>query len=466
VPGRLAWLDLGATERRPSLRETAGFAASGVVLATLLIYGLRELAPVVSTGVVYLVPVLLVAIGYGLVPALATAVASALAFNFFHLPPTGRLSIAAGGDWVALGVFLVTAVIASRLAGDARSRAVEAGRRRREALALADAARVLLRSATADDARNALAGALSGAFDLTAARVELRDVGPGEREEAVALIDGDRRLGTLLVPGTTRPGTLDSLWRLAPSLAALLGAARRREELEAEVLDTEALRRSDLLKTALLRSVSHDLRSPLTAIVAAAGGLRPQGDADAELAAVIREEAQRLTRLVDQLLDLSRLEAGSAQPHQEWVALDEVVATAAAGLPAGTDVRFDVHDDLPLVRADPAQLERAIANLIENAAHHGGGAPVDVSVRRAGHRLRVRVTDHGPGVPEAERERIFEPFWQGDGSKGSGLGLAIARGLVEANDGTLRAEAAAGGGASFVLDLAPRTRSAAGAENA
>lgn len=466
MAARLRRLDLVSPAGRPPLRAGVAVAVGSVAAVTAVIFALREVAPVVSTGVVYMLAVLVVAVGWGTPLATATAFLSALAFNFFHLPPTGRLAIAEDQNWVALLVFLAVAIVAGRLADAARSRALEAVRRRREADALAEAARVLLGSTGADDARSALAGSLSRAFALSAARVELRTVAPREREEAVALVHDGSRLGTLIVPASTAADALASLHRLSPSLAALLAAARRREALEGELVDTEALRRSDVLKTALLRSVSHDLRSPLTAIVTAAAGIRGDGADEVELAALVREEAGRLTGLVDQLLDLSKLEAGSATPSPGWVAPDELVEVALSGLPRDKRVTVELEPDLPLVQVDPAQLERALANLLDNALRHGGGETVELSVRRAAHRLRIRVSDAGPGVPEAARERIFEPFFRADdATAGSGLGLAIARGLVEANGGALRLEHGPRGGASFVVELPlrvapPRTAAA------
>jgi len=216
------------------------------------------------------------------------------------------------------------------------------------------------------------------------------------------------------------------------------------------------------VKTALLRAVSHDLRSPLTAIVTAAGTIGSPtvtDDERDELAAVITSEARRLARLVDQLLDLSRLEAGAAEPRADWVALDEVIASAIESLdrPA-SDFALALDRDLPLVRADAAQLERAIANVLDNAVRHSGGHPVSVRARGVGNRLLVRVVDRGPGVPPAQQERIFEPFYRAGtdgtgGHRGSGLGLAIARGLISVNGGRIWVESLPGQGTTFAMEF-------------
>ena len=188
-----------------------------------------------------------------------------------------------------------------------------------------------------------------------------------------------------------------------PALEAILGAALERDALLREVVETSALRRSDDLKTALLRAVSHDLRSPLTAILTAVGALGSPSVSDDErdeLVGDIGGEAERLSRLVDNLLDLSRLEARAAEPRVEWCSIEEVIVAAVddVALPAGT-FALALDRDLPLIRADAAQLERAFANLLENAARYSGGHPVSVRARAVGARVLVRVVDRGPGVP-------------------------------------------------------------------
>ena len=273
-----------------------------------------------------------------------------------------------------------------------------------------------------------------------------------ERHAAVPLGD----LGTLLVPVAAADVARE---RIAPALTALLGAALEREALTREVVETSALRRSDEIKTAVLRSVSHDLRSPLTAIVAAGEALSsPSLEAQdrVELADTIAHESRRLARLVDQLIDLARLEAGAAEPREDWTSLDEVIRAAVEDTGAPPDrVRLAIAPDLPLIRADAGQLRRAVANLLENALRYGNGHPVSVRARVSGGRILMRVVDQGPGIPLAEHERIFTPFYRAPGAagQGSGLGLAIVRGLVQANGGQVRVESLPGQGTSFVIEL-------------
>ncbi|HKE79907.1 MAG TPA: ATP-binding protein [Solirubrobacteraceae bacterium] len=433
-------------------------AAVSIAACTALVYPLSDVAPVVALGVVYLVPVLLVSSLWGFWLGAATALASALAFNFFHIPPTGRFTISNGENWVALVVFFIVALVASTLAERARLRTREAEQRRQEADLAAEMARLLLRGSSLDDALPAVSRRLAQAFELPSAAIELREVEGDERRIALPL-----GVGTLLVPATLPPEVLSRLeHRIVPALEAILGAAVERDALQREVVETQALRRSDVLKTALLRSVSHDLRSPLTAILTSVGALEsgPLSDAEREeLVDDIDGEAQRLARLIDKLLDMSRLEARTAEPRVEWISIEEVVQAAVdgLGLPADT-FALSIDADLPLIRADAAQLERAFANLLENSARYSGGHPVSVRARAVGPRILVRVVDRGPGVPAAEKARIFEPFYRAagvsaNGHRGSGLGLAIVRGFVEANGGKVWVESLPGQGSTFVVEL-------------
>ncbi|HZO06065.1 MAG TPA: ATP-binding protein [Solirubrobacterales bacterium] len=355
--------------------------ATVVAMATGLVYALADVAPVVSLGVVYLPGVLLISTFWGWRLGLATAVASALAFNFFHIPPTGRFTIAADRDGVALVVFAIVAVASSALAELARARAAEAERRREEA---------------------------------------------------------DRLL------------------------TELRAAEDERDRMEAEAIEAAALRRSDELKTALLRSVSHDLRTPLTSIIAAGAALdSPSATAEErhELSEAVVAEGQRLSRLVENLIDVSRLEAGDTEPRREPVDLAGLIEAARASVGAGPeDVRLALDAELPALEGDAAQLERAFANLLENAVRHGGGRPVLVRSRTSGGRLVVRVVDQGPGIPEPERARLFEPFYRREGGPGGGfgLGLAIAKGFVEANGGEIAVESMPGQGSTFVVSFPER----------
>jgi two-component system sensor histidine kinase KdpD len=437
-------------------------ALAAVAVSTLAIYPLKHLAPVVSLGVVYLLAVLIVSAIWGVWLGFATAIASALAFNFFHLPPVGRLTIRDSRNWVALIAFLVAAALASWIAEIARARAREANERRREADLAAEMARLLLRGGRVDETLPTVVARLSSALDLTSASITLDAVEGDERTVAFPLRESTHRLGTLLVPSDAPEAALSRVQeRVVPALEALLSAALEHERLADEVLDTAALRRADVVKTALLRAVSHDLRSPLTAIQAAGDAIASPGLSQAEreeLASIVAQESRRLARLVDNLLDLSRLEAGAAEPRRDWVSVEEILRAAVDELGAAPEeFAFAVDRDLPPIEADAAQLERAFVNVLENARRHSGGHPISVRLRAVRDRLLIRVVDRGPGIPPAQLERVFEPFYRAGSphgeQRGSGLGLAIARGFVEANGGTLRVESLPGQGATFIFEL-------------
>jgi two-component system sensor histidine kinase KdpD len=458
---------LGAAALRdPRPRRRTGVVASlvAVALATLAIYPLEQVARVESLGVVYLPAVLLISTYWGLSLGLETSLLSAAAFNFFHLPPTGHFTIADSRNWVALAAFTVVALVSSTIAELARSRALEAERRRAEADLAAALARELLMGVDTATALGSAARRVAEALGLPSAAIESGRVHGDGRRVALALRGTDGELlATLLVPRDLRPETEQRLrGQVVPTLEALVAIAQRRDALQAELVETAALRRSDDIKTALLRAVSHDLRSPLTAIVAAghalgAGSLTDQDRA--ELSAAVVLEGNRLAGLVDNLLALSRLQAGSATPRSDWVSIEDLVAAATEGLrDQPPDVRLTIDPGVPEVRADAAQLERAFANLLENAARYGDGKPVFVHARRAGDRVLVSIVDQGPGIDAAEQGRIFEPFYRGRSaaaapSTGSGLGLAIVKGFVEANGGEISVQSLPGQGTQFVLSL-------------
>jgi two-component system sensor histidine kinase KdpD len=477
----------------PSRRTGAVVAVLLVVFCTLLIYPLKQAAPVVSLGVVYMLAVVIVSVTWGLWLGVGTSLLSALAFNYFHLPPVGQLTIRSAENWVALVAFVIVSMLASSVAEVTRARSREAAERRREADLAAEMARLLLGGRRLSEDLPTASARLSQVLGLPSAAIELEALEGDERRVAFPLREGPRRLGTLLVPSDTPEGTLRRLQeRVVPALESLLSAALERESLLSDVVETAALRRADVIKTALLRAVSHDLRSPLTAIAAAGEAIGSASLSDEErreMAAIIQGETRRLSRLVDNLLDLSRLEAGAAEPRTAPTSVDEVIRAALAELsPASEDFSLSIDRDLPLVSVDPVQLERAFVNVLENARRHSGGHPVSVRARAvhslaaapvgaesiepdeslpthlqgpsggpAGDRLVVRVVDRGPGIPPAQLERVFEPFYRAGtpqgGHRGSGLGLAIARGFTESNGGRLHVESLPGQGATFVFEL-------------
>jgi two-component system sensor histidine kinase KdpD len=430
---------------------------ASVAVVTGVVALLDEVAPVTGLGILYILAVLFIAVRRGQVAALATSVLSVLALNFFFIEPRYRLTIADSHNVVALGVFLVVALVVGRLAATARTQTAEAERRALLASAREREAMILAQAASSFLAGENVATQLERLADrdgsgLTAA--------PDTQPAELAVRIPATRPGWLY--GRPDAGwDLASLERLAQALARLIDLARERELLAERSAAAEAARRADATKTALLHAISHDLRSPLTAITTAASGLRQEGlsadDHDGLLEAIEAESA-RLARMVDDLLDLSRIEAGAVNPRTDWADLADAVGRAAEQVEQrfGTHrIELDLPADLPLVRADVAQLERVFSNLLENAVKFSpDGAAVRVSGGPGGGRVTVRVTDSGPGIPTSRRSEIFEPFVRGTGpSQGSGLGLAICRGLVEANGGEISLQGAASRGSTFAVSF-------------
>ncbi len=437
--------------RRPWAGLVAGAALIAVVSAS--IYVLRDHVPVLGLAVLYLLAVIPVAVVWGLVAGVLVSFASMLVFNFFFLPPVHTLRLQESSHWFALGVFVVTAVVVSELAASSRRRA-------NESALLAEIAASLLEHPDLAPELDRIAAEAAEALQVEQATISVGDTAPTAEGERQPLFADGRRVGTIVLKGPRHSGAA-ARRRLLPALASLLGVAIDRERLADEALEAEALRRSDAVKTAVLRSVSHDLRSPLMAILTSASALaRTDLDLDLddrrELVATILGEADRLDRVIGNLLDLSRLEAGAAQPEPDVWPVDELVAQAIGQLgEAGGRIEVELPDEPLAVRVDAQQIERVLVNLFENALKYSPEPePVRVQLAETANRVLVRVVDHGPGVASGDRERIFEPFQRGgDSARGAGLGLAIARGFAEANDARVWAESRPGQGATFVLAL-------------
>jgi two-component system, OmpR family, sensor histidine kinase KdpD len=438
-----------------------GVAIGSVALCTAAIYPLKQVAPGISLGVVYLVAVSGVSIFWGFRLGLLTALLSALAFNFFHIPPVGSVTVADSENWVVLATFLVVALFASSISELARSRAREADARRREADLMAELARTLLGGTTLDAALPVAAERIASALQLPSAALQRGEVSAQPGRLPLRLSHDGERLGTLVVPAAIDSASLERLnQRVVPGLEALLAAAVDRESLLRAAVETEALRRSDEIKTALLRTVSHDLRTPITAIRAAAEALTSPTIEEpdrAELREAIIDDSDRLAALVDNLLDLSRLRTGTAEPSRGWVSIGEVVEAAIYDLDVDPG-RFQlaIDDHLPFVRADAAQLERVFVNLLSNAARYSGGERVSVRAREVSGRVVIRVVDRGPGIRNRDLERIFEAFYRGPDDPahtGAGLGLAIVKGFVEANGGWVSVESLPGQGTTFMVEF-------------
>lgn len=445
---------------------TAGEVVLVVAAATGAVAALDRVAPTTGLGVLYLLAVLLVAIRHGERAALATAIGSVLALNYFFIAPRHELSIARSQNVVALVVFLIAAVVVGRLAAAARQQAREAeeraqlaAAREREAAMLARAASDVVAGGELEAQLRAVGRRVSEATGASRARLELT-AAPAPRDGEVAVrLPLDARPGWLYA--TPGPGWQEEdVRRIAAPLAGLIDVALQRRRADERLSEAEAAHRADQAKTAVLHAISHDLRSPLTAITTATGALADPAVAEADradLVSVLTTESARLARLVDDLLDLSRIQAGAVNPRPDWCDVHEVVARAAEQLRERGDdraVELALAPDLPLVQADAAQLERVFANLLENAVRFSPpGAAPRVTAHAGGGRVTVTIADRGRGIAAAHRRQVFEPFFRGAGSRGSGLGLTICRGFVEANGGTIRLLSGTAPGASFAVSF-------------
>lgn len=444
--------------RKLHLAALAG-SVGAVAVITAAIELFKTFVPVLSLGVLYVFAVVVAAVLWGMRYAIPVAIASMLAFNWFHLPPVHSFTLADGSNWFALAAYVVVAVTVSLLADRVRRRAAEAEQREREAALLADIAGDLLGGRGLRDELESISERAAQVLGASRARIELGRHAPPAGEAPHPLEVDKRMVGTLYLPEGEAPSIAER-GRFLPALASLVEVAVDRERLEQEAIDADALRRSDTVKTAVLQAVSHDLRSPLTAIRAAADGLRSEeiqlDEFDrSELVETIDIEARRLERLVSNLLELSRLQAGAAAPAPELWPVDELVAQALDEMRSSDRVDVVFAHEVPPVRVDATQVQRVLANLLENALNFSPSeARVQVRVTSTRKEVIVRVVDQGGGIREDELERIFEPFHRGgDSGRGAGLGLAIARGFAEANAGRVWAESRPGQGASFALAL-------------
>jgi two-component system sensor histidine kinase KdpD len=461
---------IGLLSSRPPRRLIAAclIAAIGLVGVTALLVSDRQSVTAGEGLLVYLGLVLACALIGGLIPALVTLVVAGGVDDWFLVRPYGSLTVERGAELAYLVMFLAVGGAVSGIVEVAGHRLDQARRAKYEAdalLALAD------RLAGAVPAQ-AIVEQLRLVFGLDAVAMVGRDstveavagdesliggAAAGRTVERVELFAGDH---VLVLVGPSLPAA-DR--RLLSAFIAHLEALVRRERLEGQAETAEGLAQANDLRTALLAAVSHDLRTPLASIKASATSLLESDvswspSETEEFLRTIDAETDRLNNLVDNLLDMSRLQTGALQLNIRPVGLDEVVPAALASLSRLTDrVVIDVPETLVRVDADAALLERALANIIDNAvANSGDGSVVRVEAGEVAGRVDVRVVDRGKGIPESERAKVFLPFQRlGDGGRpgGVGLGLAVAKGFVEAMGGELAIDDTPGGGVTMVISL-------------
>ncbi|MFN8024266.1 MAG: DUF4118 domain-containing protein [Acidimicrobiales bacterium] len=460
--------------RRPSMPGTVSFrrrvvaAALGALLLavlTIVLVSSRDQLSVATALALYLLAVVAITAGGGPWPGLAAAVIAPLLANWYLIPPYHTFRVADGENLLELLVFVSTASIVSWFVSIASRRALEAQRAQREAATLAS-----LTGSGNLELPEVIVEQLRRTFHLDGVAVLAEEGRTPDVLAATGDAPVDVRSADLVAPlasgyvvaATGRPLSPDD-HRVLRAFLGQLSRAFEQQRLREIVAEADALARADELRTAMLRAVSHDLRSPLSAIKASVSSLR-QPDVDFppdvrdDFLESIEIETDRLTTIITNLLDMSRLEAGVLRPVLRALSLEEVVPGALHGLGArGGGVVVDLPADLPEVQADPALLERVVANLVGNAVHWSPpDRPVRVRAHTSGRDVQLHVIDHGPGIPVAQRSVVLQPFHRLDDSAtggGLGLGLAIADRLVAVMGGELALRDTPGGGLTVVVVL-------------
>ena len=493
-----AALTLGAGRRHRWARRLApvaslsrGIGSRRLVAGVILVAGLPLLTAALVAAqhwlsladdlLIYLVAVVAVAVVGGFWPAVLAAVSSSLLLNWYFTKPVHTLTIADPQNLLALLLFVTVAVTVSSVVHLAAHRAGQAARSSAEAAELLALAQTVLGGADTP------AAVLDHLTATEGGHAELLELVAGQWVRAAT--SGTAPAGSVTVRVQPRPGLVLQVsaqsWpvtaRLLDGFAAQAAAALDRDRLRTQAAQAEALAEGNRMRTALLAAVSHDLRTPLASIKASVSTLR-QTDVEwtaadqAALLATIEQGADRLDALIGNLLDMSRLSTGSLQPFLRPTAIDEVAPVALRGLDVGgrdvasadAVVRLAVPDGLPLIRTDPGLLERVLANLFANAlAYSPPGQPPSLCARQDDRSVVLDIIDHGPGVPDPFKSRIFEPFERLDeraGGTGVGLGLAVVKGFLDAMGGSVAAQDTPGGGLTIRVTLPVSDATAVGAQ--
>ena len=480
----------GGFEAKPYWRATIAVAAAlGIGLGIDLILPL----PPPNISLVFLTAVLFSAVTSGLGPSLFASLLSVCAYNFFFLPPLYTFTIADPANVLALVAFMIVAVIASNLASRTRDQAITAAKRANTTAELYAFSRKLAGTATLDDVLWATAYQIAAMLKVRVVmllpdgdgRLDVRAGYPPEDELddadfAAARWTWDRNhpagRGSDTLPGGKRlflplrtgrgavgvigidkdaPGPLltPDERRLLDALADQAAIGIERTKLAEDIDEARLLAETERLRSALLTSISHDLRTPLASIIGAITSLRSYGErygaeTREELMSTVQDEAERLNRFVGNLLDMTRLESGALEPKRDYVDLSEIVGTAldrTAKIMNAHRIEIALTPDLPMVRLDAVLMEQVLVNLLDNAAKYSpSGSAIALEAREADDHLVIDIIDEGPGIPEDSLERVFDKFYrvrQGDRQRaGTGLGLAICRGFVEALGGLIIAQ--------------------------
>src|SRR5580692_10124857 len=461
---------LAAPEQEPGdgaidARRRLGGVLLAAAMLPLLTYVLTVFRPHLNLAddlLIYLVVVVAVTVLGGFWPAVLAAVAASLLLNWYFTEPIHTFTIQEPRELLALLLFVTVAVAVSSVVHLAARRAIQAARAREEAASLLELAQTVLGGADSPAAvLEHLTRTHGGQAELQerVAGRWIRAASSGVEGSLAAASRIDIRADLiLLVTGQTDSATP----ALLAGYAAQAAAALDRERLRTQAAQAEALAEGNRMRTALLAAVSHDLRTPLASIKASVSSLRQTdvewSEADqADLLATIEQNADRLDALIGNLLDMSRLHTGSLQPFLRPTAIDEVAPVALRGLDAGMNVQMAVPDGLPLVRTDPGLLERVLANLFANAlAYSPPNRPPALYARHEGQHVVLDVVDHGRGVPDELKPRMFEPFERlsaRNTGTGVGLGLAVVKGFLDTMGGSVEAADTEGGGLTMRVTL-------------
>jgi len=523
-------------------------AVVGTSLVTGVLYFFQLYPRIPNISLLYLLVVLTLASTRGLYAAILASIIAFLSYDYFLVPPYYTLTIAKFDEWLALFVFLVTAIITSQLASALRRRAEQARLGEHETRILYELVRATTSEESLQEQLSIIARSVVDVFSSWGVRDceillpdktgKLKVQGSAKRPLDQAMLTSDEETTAIwvmaqaqtvelhdvalasqnstdyapraIVRSTAHKNTVRRYVRMIPleigkkvhgvlcifmednprllALEKNLGAGRERSNsqsaffwtfvdqatsmidrarLRQEGLQIEVLQRTDTLRAALLSSISHDLRTPLASIKASASSLL-QDDVqwtDEErrsFALAIEREADRLNRLVANLLDMSRIEGGALKPEKEWYPIEELIHDVLGHmlpLLPEREVKTDIPDDLPPVQLDYLEIEQVMTNIIENAVRYTpSDSPIDVSVQTEGDQMIISVADRGPGIPPADLERVFDKFYRvlgrtSERPTGSGLGLAVSKGLVEAHGGHIWVENRQEGGSVFRFTL-------------
>jgi two-component system sensor histidine kinase KdpD len=473
-------------KRRAIYRVVRYFITTAIVAGIVFLYFRLIHVNATTAALSLLIGILLVSANWGIDQAVYMSVLSALAFNYFFLPPVLTLTIRGQQNWIALFAFLTTGIVASQLAERARRETLASNRRRREAERLYEFSQRLLVTGNVIDLLAAVPSTIAATFTLRGAALclaandriyrsspDFMDVSAADLREALHSREhikqdddvtlapirlGVRTTGVLGIAGPAlSPETLDAI-------GGLTAIAIERASAVETLSKSEAARESERLRNALLDSVTHELRTPLTAILASITSLRSDAALKAEqrneLMIVIEEETERLNRLVGQAVEMAELDAHEVKlelaPHNIREAIDQACAATPPDATHPMEVR--IPESLPSVVMDLARITKVLQHLLENAAKYSpSGSPVFVSVEIQRGKLVTSVADRGPGIDDLERMMIFDKFYRGQSQRhrvqGTGMGLAIAKAIVEAHGGTIEVTSQLGHGSVFSFSL-------------